>query len=274
MAALAVGADSWAEAETVDPRPRALVDDTLQIPAHDTKEIRISTPVVELRDVRKVYKSGILEVEAVRGVSATIEQGEFVGIMGPSGSGKSTLMHVIGCLDVPTSGVYRLTGQDVSQMSEAELAHVRNRRIGFVFQLYNLLPSMSAWRNVELPLTYAGMERPERRDRAMDALARVGVAEIAEHRPGEMSGGQQQRVAVARALVTDPDLVLCDEPTGALDTASAAEVLNLLVEVHDSGRTIVLITHEADVAAHASRILRIRDGLFVDDVAVREGTRP
>ncbi len=239
----------------------------MQLPLHDTQEVPLNAPapVIDLRDVRKVYKTGILEVEAVRGVSASIESGEFVAIMGPSGSGKSTLMHIIGCLDTPTSGVYRLAGQDVGSMSEAELAHVRNKRIGFVFQQYNLLPLMSAWRNVELPLTYAGVDKIERRRRAMEALARVGIAERAEHRPGELSGGQQQRVAVARALVTDPDLILCDEPTGALDTTSAAEVLTLLGGLNQSGRTVVLITHEADVAGGAKRILRIRDGLFTED---------
>lgn len=245
--------------------------DTQPITVDDTGELLLTPPVIELSDVRKVYSTGAVEVEAVRGVSATIEDGEFVAIMGPSGSGKSTLMHIIGCLDVPTSGLYRLAGQDVSRMSEAELAHVRNHRIGFVFQQYNLLPLMSAWRNVELPLTYAGAERSERRDRAMAALDRVGIADHAEHRPGEMSGGQQQRVAVARALVNDPDLILCDEPTGALDSASAAEVLALLLELNQSGRTIVLITHEADVAAGAQRIMRIRDGLFVDDRPVEVG---
>jgi putative ABC transport system ATP-binding protein len=231
----------------------------------------IGPPVIELADVRKVYRTGSVEFEALRGISATIEQGEFVAIMGPSGSGKSTIMNIVGCLDVPTSGVYRLAGQDVGRMSEAELAHTRNRRIGFVFQLYNLLPSMTAMRNVELPLTYAGVDRAERRSRAIAALDRVGIAAHAEHRPGEMSGGQQQRVAIARALVTSPDLILCDEPTGALDSASAAEVLEILTELHQGGRTIVLITHEAEVATAASRIMRIRDGLFVDDDRIGAG---
>jgi putative ABC transport system ATP-binding protein len=250
-----------------------LLDDTQPIQLDDTREHWMKPPVIALENVRKVYKSGILEVEAVRGVSALIAAGEFVAIMGPSGSGKSTLMHIIGCLDVPTSGTYRLMGEDVSRMSEEQLAHVRNRRIGFVFQQYNLLPLMSAWRNVELPLTYAGVERAERRTRAMAALDRVGIADHAEHRPGEMSGGQQQRVAVARALVTDPDLILCDEPTGALDTASAAEVLTLLSELNEAGRTVVLITHEAEVAERAKRNIRIRDGLFVDDFRAQAGDR-
>ncbi len=231
----------------------------------------LTSAVIELDDVRKTYKNGTLEVQAVRGVTATIEEGEFVALMGPSGSGKSTLMHIIGCLDVPSSGVYRLAGQDVTRMSEVELAHVRNHRIGFVFQQYNLLPLMTAWRNVELPLTYAGVDRSERRVRAMAALERVGVAAYAEHRPGEMSGGQQQRVAVARALVNDPALILCDEPTGALDSSSAAEVLALLQELNGSGRTILLITHEPEVAAGAQRIMRIRDGLLVDHGRVEVG---
>jgi putative ABC transport system ATP-binding protein len=239
--------------------------DTEQLELDRTQVLALAPPVIELDQVRKVYRTGALEVEAVRGVSTTIDEGDYVAIMGPSGSGKSTLMHIIGCLDVPTSGTYRLRGDDVGSMSEIELAHVRNRRIGFVFQQYNLLPTMNAWRNVELPLTYAGVDRTERRARAMEALERVGVAEIAEHRPGEMSGGQQQRVAVARAFVTDPDLVLCDEPTGALDTASAADVLNLLGNLNESGRTILVITHEADVAGRARHTLRIRDGLFTED---------
>jgi putative ABC transport system ATP-binding protein len=246
--------------------------DTEEFELDRTQPVPVAPPVIQLDHVHKVYKTGLLEVEAVRGVSTTIEEGDYVAIMGPSGSGKSTLMHIIGCLDVPTSGTYRLRGEDVGSMSEVQLAHVRNRRIGFVFQQYNLLPSMTAWRNVELPLTYAGVDRTERRARAMDALERVGVADIAEHRPGEMSGGQQQRVAVARAFVTDPDLVLCDEPTGALDTASAAEVLNLLHSLNEFGRTVLVITHEADVAARAKRTLRIRDGLFTEDTRA-QGTR-
>jgi putative ABC transport system ATP-binding protein len=180
--------------------------------------------------------------------------------MGPSGSGKSTLMHILGCLDPLTSGSYRLAGQDVSRMSDDELAEVRNRRIGFVFQQFNLLPSLTAWRNVELPLCYAGLRRDARRARATDALGRVGLADRIMHRPGELSGGQQQRVAIARALVTDPALLLADEPTGNLDSAATADVLALFDELHRAGRTIVLITHEADVARRAGRIIRLRDG--------------
>jgi putative ABC transport system ATP-binding protein len=220
-------------------------------------------PVLALSDVRKVYRSGSLEVEALRGVSLDIDQGEYVAIMGPSGSGKSTLMHILGCLDVPTSGQYLLAGDDVATMDETQLAEVRNRRIGFVFQQFNLLPSMTAARNVELPLTYAGVGPADRRERAAAALARVGLADRVEHRPGELSGGQQQRVAVARALVTDPALILADEPTGNLDSTSTTDVLGLFAELHRAGRTIILITHEAEVAAAAGRVVRIRDGELV-----------
>ncbi len=220
-------------------------------------------PVIELADVTKVYRTGTLAVAALRGVSFTIDPGEYVSIMGPSGSGKSTLMHILGCLDVPTSGRYWLSGEDVSHMDEVDLAEVRNAHIGFVFQQFNLLPSLSAWRNVELPLIYAGVGRGERRRRAMDALERVGIADRVDHRPGELSGGQQQRVAVARALVGDPELILADEPTGALDSTSAEDVMTLFDELHAAGRTLVVITHDADVADAAERTIRMRDGLAV-----------
>jgi putative ABC transport system ATP-binding protein len=220
----------------------------------------VRTPVIDLRDVRKVYNAGTLEVEALRGVSLTIEESEYVAIMGPSGSGKSTLMHILGCLDVPTSGEYWLAGEDVSSMTEVDLAEVRNRRIGFVFQQFNLLPSLTALRNVELPMCYAGVERSERHDRALLALAKVGLEDRVAHRPGELSGGQQQRVAMARALVTNPDLILADEPTGNLDSVAARDMIGLLGDLHRSGRTIVLITHEADVADAAERTVLIRDG--------------
>ncbi|MER6974062.1 ABC transporter ATP-binding protein [Nocardioides sp. NPDC000445] len=230
-----------------------------------------SAPVVSVDGVRKTYRSGSIEFEALRGVDMEIDAGEYVAVIGPSGSGKSTLMNILGCLDVPTEGSYHLGGEDVSTMSEASLAHVRNRRIGFVFQQFNLLPSLPAWRNVELPLMYAGVPRSRRRERAARALARVGLGDRLENRPGELSGGQQQRVAVARALVTEPDIILADEPTGNLDSGSTDAVLALLDELHASGRTIVLITHEHDVAARAGRRLTIRDGLITADEPVLAG---
>ncbi|GAA2479231.1 ABC transporter ATP-binding protein [Terrabacter carboxydivorans] len=229
-------------------------------------------PILDLVEVGKTYRSGSLAVDALRGVDLTVEEGEYVAVMGPSGSGKSTLMHILGCLDVPSSGRYRLAGEDVSDMEERQLADIRNRRIGFVFQQFNLLPAMSAWRNVELPLVYAGVPRAERRARALEALGRVGLSERVAHRPGELSGGQQQRVSVARALVTDPSLILADEPTGNLDSVSTTDVLGLFRELHEQGRTVVLITHEPDVAAQAERVIHILDGQVVDDQLVTTGT--
>jgi putative ABC transport system ATP-binding protein len=230
--------------------------------------------VIEMSDIRKVYRAGSFEVEALRGVSLTIEPGEYVAIMGPSGSGKSTLMHILGCLDIPTSGSYLLGGEDVGGMDEIDLAEVRNRRIGFVFQQFNLLPSLTAVRNVELPLLYAAMPRIRRRELAQEALDRVGLADRVSHRPGELSGGQQQRVAVARALVSDPQLLLADEPTGNLDSTATGEVLGLFDQLHRQGRTVVLITHEAEVAERAARTIRMRDGQIVsDDVTSPGGLR-
>ncbi|MDN5571222.1 MAG: ABC transporter ATP-binding protein [Propionibacteriaceae bacterium] len=221
--------------------------------------------MLQMEGVRKTYATGAIEVEALRGVDLAIDEGDFVAIVGPSGSGKSTLMHIIGCLDVPTAGRYALGGEDVSHMSEAQLADVRNRRIGFVFQQFNLLTSMTAQRNVELPLMYAGISRADRAERAREALERVGLGDRVHHRPGELSGGQQQRVSVARALVTNPTVILADEPTGNLDSVSTRDVLALFHELHAAGRTIVLITHEAEVAAEAHRVVRIIDGLLTED---------
>jgi putative ABC transport system ATP-binding protein len=229
--------------------------------------------LIELTDVRKIYRTGSLNVPALAGITLAIDEGEYVAVMGPSGSGKSTLMHILGCLDVPTSGDYRLAGEDVSAMSEAQLADVRNRRVGFVFQQFNLLASMPAWRNVELPLSYRGGSRAERRERAISALSRVGLGDRVQHRPGELSGGEQQRVAIARALVTEPDLLLADEPTGNLDSASTAEILGLLDELHGSDRTVVVITHEADVARRSQRTVRMLDGLVSDDAPTAAVTR-
>lgn len=221
--------------------------------------------IIELEGVRKTYRSGTVEFEALRGIDTTVRSGEYVAVIGPSGSGKSTLMNLLGCLDVPTEGRYVLAGDDTSSLDETALAAIRNRRIGFVFQQFHLLPSMTALRNVELPLVYAGASRAERRERAAAALSRVGLADRLDHRPGELSGGQQQRVAVARALVTEPALLLADEPTGNLDSRSTHDVLGLFDELHAAGRTIVLITHEPDVAARAERNLVIDDGLITQD---------
>jgi putative ABC transport system ATP-binding protein len=229
--------------------------------------------LIELTEIHKTYSSGSLEVAALGGITLTVNDGEYVAVMGPSGSGKSTLMHIIGCLDVPSAGSYHLAGEDVSTMSEDQLASVRNRRIGFVFQQFNLLTSMPAWRNVELPLTYSGVGRAERRERAITALDWVGLGDRVQHRPGELSGGEQQRVAIARALVTEPDLLLADEPTGNLDSASTDEILNLLDELHGSGRTIVVITHEADVARRSKRTVRMLDGLVSADTPTAAVTR-
>jgi putative ABC transport system ATP-binding protein len=215
-----------------------------------------------MRGVRKTYSTGSVSVEALRGIDMDVELGDYLAIMGPSGSGKSTLMHIIGCLDVPTDGSYLLDDVDVSAMDERQLADVRNHKIGFVFQQFNLLPALTALRNVELPLLYAGVKRTLRRERAMSALERVGLADRVEHRPGELSGGQQQRVSMARALVTDPALILADEPTGALDSVSTNDILNLFQELNDAGRTIVVITHEDEVSKRAKRVVHLYDGQF------------
>ena len=213
-----------------------------------------------LEDLSKSYRVGEVQVEALRGLSATIYEGEYVAIIGPSGSGKSTLMHLIGCLDTPSGGRYLLGGESVADLDDEELAVIRNRRIGFIFQQFNLLAPMSALRNVELPLVYAGVERRQRRARAIEALDRVGLADRANHKPNELSGGQQQRVAIARALVVDPDLLLADEPTGNLDSSAAADILEVFEELNKSGRTIIVITHDDEVAHRADRALHIRDG--------------
>jgi putative ABC transport system ATP-binding protein len=223
------------------------------------------SPVIALTGVGKTYGSGAARVEALRSVDLEIAAGEYVAIMGASGSGKSTLMNLLGCLDVPTTGTYRLDGIDVSALTDGSLAQVRGRRIGFVFQSFNLIPRMSALANVELPMAYARVRAGERRARAVEALRRVGLADRADHRPNQLSGGQQQRVAIARALVMAPALLLADEPTGNLDSRSSAEVMTILDQLNAAGRTVVLITHEDDVAAHATRQLRLVDGRVVSD---------
>ncbi len=218
-----------------------------------------------LRDVVKTYVMGAEEVHALRGVSLDIAKNEFVAIMGPSGSGKSTLMNVIGCLDVPTTGTYSLEGQMVADMSESQLAEIRNRMIGFVFQTFNLIPRADIFHNVELPLIYGGMPRPERRVRTEYAIERVGLADRMHHKPNELSGGQRQRVAIARALVFEPSIILADEPTGNLDSRTGDEIMTMFDELHDAGQTIILVTHEDYIAAHALRTIRLKDGMIESD---------
>jgi putative ABC transport system ATP-binding protein len=224
--------------------------------------------IIDVTDVTKVYKSGDVSVAALRGVSVLVREGEFVAIMGPSGSGKTTLLGIVGCLDRPTTGSYRLVGQEMSTIDETRRARVRAERIGFVFQAYNLLPRTTAYKNVELPLIYAGVAARERRHLVLGALAEVGLAERAAHLPTQLSGGEQQRVAIARALVVRPSVLLADEPTGNLDSASAVEVLTLLKRLNGRGATIVMVTHSSDVAERASRIVRIADGLVIEDEPV------
>jgi putative ABC transport system ATP-binding protein len=230
-----------------------------------------NAPIIELTDVAKVYRSGELSVEALRSISFAVGRGEFLAIMGPSGSGKTTVLGILGCLDRPTSGSYRLVGEEVATLGETRRAHVRGGRIGFVFQAYNLIPRTTAYKNVELPLVYAGVGRRERRRRVLEALAEVGLAERVGHLPTQLSGGEQQRVAIARALVVEPSVVLADEPTGNLDSASAEEVLRILDRVNRQGATIVMVTHSSDVAERASRILRLADGRVVSDEVIGGG---
>jgi putative ABC transport system ATP-binding protein len=225
----------------------------------------MAAEIIRLVEVSKVYGTGDATVRAVDDVSLSVQEGDFLAVMGPSGSGKSTLMHILGCLDVPTSGEYRFAGEDVSRMNERELASIRNRRIGFVFQQFHLLSSMSAWRNVELPLLYRSAR--DRRQTALNALAQVGLSTRVQHRPNQLSGGQQQRVAIARALVTDPTMILADEPTGNLDSRASREVLDILSGLNKAGHTIVLITHDPNVAGVAERVVEMADGRLTDRVA-------
>ena len=227
-------------------------------------------PLIETVDLWKTYVMGTEEVHALSGVSMQIERGEYVAIMGPSGSGKSTLMNLIGCLDTPTKGSYLLNGKQVSQMNDDELARIRNEEIGFVFQTFNLLPRATALHNVELPLIYAGMPSKQRLERANQALDKVELSDRKHHRPNQLSGGQRQRVAIARALVNNPSILLADEPTGNLDTKTGVEIMNLFERLHEAGNTIILVTHEAEIAAHAHRVVSIRDGQIEKDARREE----
>ena len=227
--------------------------------------------MIDLKDLSKIYSDGDSEIRALDGINLSIAEGEFVAIVGQSGSGKSTAMNIIGCLDVPTSGQYLLDGEDVSGMNEIQLADIRSRRLGFIFQQYNLIPKLSVIENVELPLIYKAMKPEERRTRAMSALEKVGLPDRADKYPSQLSGGQQQRVSIARALAGDPQLILADEPTGALDSKTGKDVLEFISALNDEGKTVVLITHDMSVAQRAKRIVRIQDGKIVSDEVIREG---
>jgi putative ABC transport system ATP-binding protein len=225
--------------------------------------------VIDANNLTKTYRMGKIEVNALRGVSITVKKGEFVSIMGPSGSGKSSLMDILGCLSKPTEGSYKLDGEEISKLSENSLALIRNRKIGFVFQAYNLLPRTTALRNVELPMIYARVPRRERRQRALSALEIVGLADRIHHKPNEMSGGQQQRVAIARSIVNNPSIFFADEPTGNLDTKSSEEVMKVFQQLSEAGNTILMVTHENDIAAYSQRIIRLRDGLIESDERIK-----
>ncbi|MCI1778897.1 MAG: ABC transporter ATP-binding protein [Bacteroidales bacterium] len=222
--------------------------------------------MIEIKDLKKIYNLGIQKVYALAGISLTIRKNEYVAIMGPSGSGKSTLMNILGCLDTPTSGKYVLNGTDVSKMADGELADTRNREIGFVFQSFNLLPKYDAIENVALPMIYSGIPKEEREKKARRVLSLVGLEKRMEHKPNELSGGQRQRVAVARALINDPAIILADEPTGNLDTKTSVEIMHLFEKIYKEGNTVVIVTHEEDIAKHARRIIKLRDGLIESDL--------
>ncbi|NUN70496.1 MAG: ABC transporter ATP-binding protein [Bacteroidetes bacterium] len=231
-------------------------------------------PVINIKNIKKTYVMGTVEVNALVDVSLQIMKNEYVAIMGPSGSGKSTLMNVLGCLDTPTSGLYEFNGVNVSEMNDNELAKIRNKEIGFVFQTFNLLARSDALHNVELPLIYSGMKKTERKALAEEALSHVKLADRMHHKPNELSGGQRQRVAVARALVTKPSIILADEPTGNLDSKTGVEIMGLFNELHAQGNTIILVTHEEDIARHAHRIIRVRDGMVESDTIVEDRILP
>lgn len=233
----------------------------------------MSKTIIKTSDISKIYQMGSETIRALKSVSIEISQGEYVAFMGPSGSGKSTLMNMIGCLDTPSGGQYILNGQDVSDMTENELAEVRNKEIGFVFQTFNLLPRASSLENVALPLIYAGYSKSEREEKALKALEGVGLGDRAHHKPNELSGGQRQRVAIARALVNDPSIILADEPTGNLDSKTSYDIMDLFAQLHDKGNTIIMVTHEDDIAQYSHRIVRLRDGLIEKDDINENPTR-
>jgi putative ABC transport system ATP-binding protein len=225
---------------------------------------------IVIRDLVKKYKMGLQEVQALRGISVEVDKNEYLAIMGPSGSGKSTMMNVVGCLDTPSSGTYELEGVDVSRLNDDRLAEIRNQKIGFVFQTFNLLPRADVFHNVELPMIYSGISSSKRKRMAEEAIDRVGLSDRMKHKPSELSGGQRQRVAIARALVNNPSIILADEPTGNLDSATGEEIMEIFDQLNDAGNTIILVTHETDIAAHANRILKLKDGLVESDSLIKE----
>jgi putative ABC transport system ATP-binding protein len=227
--------------------------------------------MIEVRDVRKTYNIGKIDLEVLKGISLDVKEKEFLAIMGPSGSGKSTLMNIIGCLDRPTSGIYKLEGVDVTERSDDDLAEIRNKRVGFVFQTFNLLPRFSTLKNVELPMIYSGIPSAEREIKVMEMLEVVGLFKRASHRPNELSGGEQQRVAIARALVNDPAIILADEPTGNLDSVSGNEIISVFERLNEKGRTIIIVTHDRDIALHTERIIQLKDGIIIRDEPVIAG---
>lgn len=227
--------------------------------------------LINIKSLEKIYKLGAVEVPALRGIDLGIDSNEYVAIMGPSGSGKSTLMNIIGCLDTPTAGLYDFGGEDVSQMNDDQLASIRNKKIGFVFQTFNLLPRATALHNVELPLIYSGIPSSKRKELARQALESVGLGDRVDHKPNELSGGQRQRVAIARALVNNPSIILADEPTGNLDTKTGEEIMEIVQSLYEQGNTVILVTHEAYIADHANRIIRLRDGLIESDEIKKNG---
>ena len=225
----------------------------------------MSDTIIDIKSISKVYEMGSQKVHAIRDISLTIKKNEYVALMGPSGSGKSTLMNILGCLDTPTTGIYNFTGTNVRSLNDNQLAEIRNKEIGFVFQTFNLLPRATALKNIELPLVYSGIRKNERTEKAIEALRSVGLDDRMEHKPNELSGGQRQRVAIARALVTSPSIILADEPTGNLDTKTGHDIMKLFENLWESGNTIILVTHEEEIALHAKRIIRLRDGLVESD---------